>query len=123
IVLHFHVPSRTPQQPYERVAERGITQMPDVRGFVGIDVGVLDHALRLSGRNFVRAGMRGLRERCREKSRAVEIEIDVAPTGQLCARDSRNCGQFRSDLLRNLSWRTAQSLGLLKGDRRGYFAH
>ena len=42
VVLHIHSLARGAQQAHKRVAQDGVAQMPDVRGLVGIDAGVLD---------------------------------------------------------------------------------
>ena len=42
VVLHVDVPARLAQQANKSIAEDGITQVPDVRGLVGIDGGVFD---------------------------------------------------------------------------------
>ncbi len=42
IILHFHAPPGATEQAHQRVAERGIAQVTDVRRLVRIDVGVLD---------------------------------------------------------------------------------
>ena len=50
VVLHFDVAAGGAQHADEGVAQDGVAQVPDVRGFVGIDVGVLDDDLfRLDG--------------------------------------------------------------------------
>ena len=54
IVLHFHVRTRVAKRPNECVAEGGVTEVADVSGFVGVDVGMLDddllgHAARFRG--------------------------------------------------------------------------
>ena len=45
VVLDFHVASPEAQQADKSVTQDGVAQMPDVRGFVGIDAGVLDEDL------------------------------------------------------------------------------
>jgi hypothetical protein len=45
VVLHFHRNAAKAQHPDQRVAERGVAQMSDVRGLVRIDRGVLDDRL------------------------------------------------------------------------------
>ena len=46
VVLHFDAIAGGPQDAHERVAEHGVAHVTDVRGFVRIDAGVLDHFLR-----------------------------------------------------------------------------
>ncbi len=50
VVLDIHFPAGKAQQADKGVAENGVAQMADVRGFVGIDAGVLDQ--NLAGGNF-----------------------------------------------------------------------
>ena len=45
VILNFHRPAAGAQHAHEGVAQHGVAQMADVRGFVGIDVGVLDDDL------------------------------------------------------------------------------
>ena len=54
VVLNFDLAAACLENANERVADRCISQMTDVRGLVGIDVGVLDN-------NFAAV----LRDRCR----------------------------------------------------------
>ena len=42
VVLHVDLASGRAQQANEGVAQDGVAQMPDMRGFVGIDRRVLD---------------------------------------------------------------------------------
>ena len=45
VILHFHRAAGGAQHAHERIAQNGVAQVSDVRGFVGIDVGVLDDDL------------------------------------------------------------------------------
>ena len=49
VVLHLDAAAGAAQQAHKRVAQRGVAQVPDVRGLIGIDVGVLDDALGALG--------------------------------------------------------------------------
>ena len=130
VVLHFHSPARAPQEPHEGIAQSGIAQMPDVRGFIGIDVGVFDHVLGLAGllagrarfRTTFDSGVRRLGESRLKKCRAVEEEIDVPRAGQFHARYSGNRGKFGGDLLGDLARRAAEALGQFEGNGGGHFA-
>ena len=42
VVLHFDRAAAGSQHTHERVAQDGVAQVTDMRGFVGIDVGVFD---------------------------------------------------------------------------------
>ena len=46
VVLNFDAIAGGLQDAHKRVAEHGIANVTDVRGFVRIDAGVLDHLLR-----------------------------------------------------------------------------
>ena len=50
VVLHLDPFAERAQHAHERIAERGVAQVADVRGLVGIDVGVLDDDLLAGGR-------------------------------------------------------------------------
>ena len=45
VVLHFDIATAVAQHADERVAQNGVAQVADVRGFVGVDVGVFHHDL------------------------------------------------------------------------------
>jgi hypothetical protein len=86
VVLHFHALAARAQHTHEGVAQSGIAQMPDVRRFVGIDVGVLDDDL---------AACRGCFRGCGSEqslpiSGAVEADVDVSAAGHFQRRDTRN---------------------------------
>ena len=50
VILHFHAVPAGTQHTHECIAQRGVAQMPDVRRFVGIDIGVLDDDLLIGTR-------------------------------------------------------------------------
>ena len=62
VVLHLDALPARAQHAHERIAQRGVAQVPDVRRLVGIDVGVLDDDLFAGGRGLfgfaARAGRR-----------------------------------------------------------------
>ena len=128
IVLHFHGAPCTPQQPHERIAQRGVAQMPDVRSLIGIDVGVFDDALSAERHVWADWLDRARPERlgrCRKKCAAVKEEIDVPGARRLHPRDARNCRkrEFPRDFLRDLPRSPPQPLGQLKSHRRCRLAH
>src|SRR6266478_6236847 len=45
VVLHIHRSARGAEQANEGIAENGVAEMTHVRGFVGVDAGVLDENL------------------------------------------------------------------------------
>ena len=56
IILHFHVVAGVAQQARESVSQDGVAKVPDVRGFIGIDAGVLDDSLGRDFPDFMRRG-------------------------------------------------------------------
>ena len=46
VVLHVHLLPGRAQQPHKGVAQDRVAQVPDVRGLVGIDAGVLDQSVQ-----------------------------------------------------------------------------
>ena len=49
IVLHFHVPAARAQHAHEGIAQHRIAKMTDMRGLVGINIGVFDNDLAGTG--------------------------------------------------------------------------
>ena len=86
IVLNVHFPSRVAQQAHERVAQHGVAKVSDVRGFVGIDAGVLDQ--NLAGWNFAR--LFTIRGQGRSHPGAVHFHVQVARRRNGHPRDALN---------------------------------
>ena len=111
------------QDAAEGVAENGVAQMADVRGFIGIDAGVLDHHLGRVRRVGHRSSAQRLFARGAEKRRAVQKEIEVAAAGDFDPRDAFRKLQGIRDFLREGARRIFQALGQLEAERRSDFAH
>src|SRR5713226_9305231 len=104
VVLDIHFPARKSQQSDESVAQHGIAEMSDMRGFVGIDAGMLDQnlagcSIALSFFTFDQGSGQFL---------AVDIRVDISR-----ARDFEFCKPFHRsdasyDFLCNLAWRFAE---------------
>ena len=122
VVLHFDAAAGAAQHAHEGVAEHGVAQVADVRGLVGIDVGVLDDAFRRAGVRHRRPDG-GAGDRVGEVGGAVEEEIDVAGAGDFDAGHAGDRGKLGGDFLGDLARRAAQALGELKGDGRRQLAH
>jgi hypothetical protein len=73
VVLRLDGPPESAEVAHEDVAEDGVSQVPDVRSLVRVDVRVLDDHLPA-----VRLDVRRRREQRRERPRAVEPQVDVA---------------------------------------------
>jgi hypothetical protein len=117
VVLHLDLRRGSAQHADEGVAQRGVAQVADMRGLVGIDVGVLDDNLSAGG---VAVGHD--RPQLIRIGSAVEPDIDVAVAGHLQRCHPRNRpdlgGQLGGDFLRRL----AQLFGKLEGCRHRDFA-
>ena len=79
IVLHFDRTPRRPEHPYESVSQDRVAQMADMRGLIGIDVGVLDDDLvTFSSRGKVQSAQQSM-----SVVTAVEPNVQVAIAGNL----------------------------------------
>src|SRR5271157_4099401 len=127
VVLHIDHMSGGPEQADERVAEDGVTQMPDMRGLVGIDAGVLDENLASHIRRalcgVVSYGEGGFGGECAGSLSAGESGVDVPGTGNLELCESFGKRHLRDDLFRNLARRLPKLLGEFKWKRHGELAH
>ena len=113
VVLHFDRRAAKPEHPHQRVAERGVAQVADVRGLVGIDGRVLDD------RFFQSAGRlrRGVRHACDDKCRTFEIEIQVPVRRRNDALNAGDGADRGREILGDRSRRLSQRARELKGDR------
>ena len=93
-----------------------------MRGLIRIDVGMLDDALGCVRWGRLPSGSRA-GHRLSEKVGAQEMEIYVAPAGNLYAFHSFHGGQLRRNFLRNLAGRPLQPLGQLEANGCGHFTH
>ena len=99
----------------ERIAQHGVAQMPDVRRFVGIDIGVLDDDLAAgNGGGCLRAGQQrgGI-------SAAIEADIDVAVARDFHRGHARNLADCLDKICGDFLRRLLQSLRELKRDGDG----
>ena len=121
VVLHGNFVARVAQHPHHRVAQHRIAQVPDVRGLVGIDAGVLDDD---PAERWVHAARRaaGFGTQVLPKRPAIEKRVQVAATGHLHACNARYRRQRARDFLRDLPRRFLQPLSQLKAHRRSRFA-
>jgi hypothetical protein len=117
VVLNVHFVSGGAKQAHEGVAENCIPQMPDVRGLVGINRGVLyEHmALRVRGDAF---GL-GHQASCGD---AVEIGVDIPGAGHFEFGEAIDGAEGSDDLLSDDLWSLAEFAGQLEGDGRGDLA-
>ena len=118
VVLHFDRRVAEAQDARERVAERRIPQMADVRGLVRIDGGMLDHGL--AGFDPQRRDLAA--HPADQKRGAIEIEIEIAVRCDVDPRDSRDRSDRAGDLLGDGPRRLAQRPRQLERDRHRQIA-
>ncbi len=119
VILHFDRPALEPERADERVAERRVPQVPDVRGLVRVDRRVFDDDLADQAVGRRRRPGAHLR---RQKRRPVEVEIQVAVRRGLDLADALDGPDRASQRLRDRPWRLAQLARQLEGDRHGEVA-
>ena len=118
VVLHLDAVAEGAQHAHERVAQRGVAQVADVRRLVGIDVGVLDDDLFAGGR-------RGCGIAAQERSAiraAVEPDIDVAVAGHFERGDAWDRADLLDQLRGDLLGRLPELFGELECNRHGHLA-
>ncbi len=97
VVLHVDLVPGGAQQAHKGVAENRIPQMPDVRGFVGIDAGVLDQGIR----GLLRAPrLRTLPQRPERSGGAIQPGVDVSRARNLEGGEPWNWPERGNDFLR-----------------------
>ena len=87
IVLHFHRIAARAQHAHESIAQHGIAQMPDMRGFVRIDIRVLDDDL---ARRIRAHALRPRPPAAPRHSAAVEADIDISVACDFHRRHARD---------------------------------
>ena len=113
VVLDLDLAAEEPQQPAERVAERGVAQVSDVRRLVRVDRRVLDD--RLPGG--ADAAAAGAGEPAGEKAGPIEEEVDVAVRRRLDARDAVDGAEGADDFLGDRARRLAEPARQLERER------
>ena len=121
VVLHFDGCPAKRQDAHQGVAERGVSQVANVRGFVGVDGRVLDNSLALGGSAARRR--RQDPDPLLEERRPVDEDVEVAVGRGRDASDAIAGGETCGDLLGNRLGRLAQAPGQLECDRRAEIAH
>ena len=101
------------EQPAQRVAERRVPQVADVRRLVRVDGRVLDDGLPGGRRD--RGHLAG-EPRAQERG-AVEVDVQVAVRRRDDARHAGHRAERRRDLLRDGAGRLAQPARQLEGER------
>ena len=124
VILHFDAPPGAAQHAHQRIAQRGVAQVADVRGLVGIDVGVFDDAFgRVGEPRPAGVGVPHPSRRPREKRRAKNKDSRSPPPATSTRSTPSIGGKLRGDFLRDLPRSALQALGQLEADGRGDFAH
>ncbi len=120
VVLHFDGVAAELEDPHEGVAERRIPEMPDVRGFVGVNGGVLDDGFfRVRRRR--RQPAREAEPR-QQKAGPVEEHVEIPVGRRFDPRHARNGSERGRQLLGNHARRFAQPAGQIERDRRAEVA-
>ena len=118
VVLHLHAMAARAQHAHESVAQGGVAQMADMRGLVGVDVGVLDDDLLARA---LRPGGFAAQQTRRVRA-AVQADVDVPVAGHFHGRDAGNGADFLDQLRGNFPRRLAKLFGELEGRGHGHFA-
>ena len=122
VILHFHALPGAAQQAHKRIAQHGIAQVADMRGFIRIDVGVLDDALWRIGRESLPPRI-DFFQRAGQKRGARKIKIHVSAAGDFHSLHTLDGWKLHGNFLRDLARSALQALGQLKTDGRGGLAH
>ena len=128
IVLHFDVALPEPQQAHESVAQHGVAQVTDMRGFVGIDAGVLHDDLRpAAGSSIRRDRSRGCRSaQGKKRGRqcgAVEVKVQKPRARNFHPLHAVQRQKLRDDLLGDFARCLPELPGQLKAGGYGKVAH
>jgi hypothetical protein len=109
------------KETLEGIAENGVAEMADVRGFVGVDAGVLDQAE--AGATDIGVLIGG---DSAHGSSAIEADVEVSGSGDFYAGNAleigKNSGEFGCELCCDDARSLAKALGQLEGDREGELA-
>ena len=120
VVLHFDRVAAELQRAHQRVAERGVAKVADVRRLVRIDGGVLDdRLLRPRGRRRQRARQA---EPGQEKGRAIEKHVEVAVGRGVDTGHTGDRPQGARQFLRDRARCLAQPARQVEGHRRSQIA-
>ena len=121
VVLHLDRHAAKPLHAHERVAERRIPKVADVRRLVRVDGGVLDDGLR-SSIVHRRSSIVGRRQLSARERDPIEVDVQVAVRRGVDARDAVDRAERGRELLRDRPWRFAQPPRQLEGNRRRQIA-
>src|SRR5437588_392036 len=90
IVLHLDAFAGGFQDAHKGIAEHGVANVADVRSFVWVDAGMLNHLLRLFFRRRVRIAsfVTSCRRENAQELYAIEKDVDVSGSRNLDVRNS-----------------------------------
>ena len=114
VVLNLDRRAPEREHAHERVAERRVAEVADVRGLVGVDCRVLDD--RLDRGAIARARRIADAEPGQQERRAVEEDVEIAVRRGFDAADAVAGSEPSGDLLRDDLRRLAQPAGQLERD-------
>ena len=119
VVLHLDRCAPKTEHPDERVSERRITQVANVRRLVRIDGRVFDDGFLHRGFN-----RRYVASRPRQQKLApIEVQVQIPGRRRVHTADARNCSQGVGDNLRDCLRCFPQRAGQLKGHGNRQIAH
>jgi len=118
VVLYLDGDASEAQHADQRIAERGIPEMTDVRSLVGIDRRMLDDRLPALGAESRGRGLQPFAE----KRRTVEEEVEVSVGRGGYLPDALDSAEGRRDFLRDHARCLPQPAREFEGDRRAEVA-
>ena len=118
VVLYFHPRSQEAENAGEGVPERGVAQMADVRGLVGVDAGVLDDVRPLSGP--LRRDRGRLGTPLGQQRRPPEKDIHIPRPGHLHPEHLVAAPERRRQFLRDGPRRATEPAGESEGRGEGH---
>src|SRR5215813_8155911 len=119
VILHIDVIVGRSQKANKRVAQNGVAQMPNMRGFIGIDAGVLHQHLLLRALLRLRTAIAHERFKI---AWPVQPGIDVAGPGDFQTFKSGNLAQACNEFLGTFPWGLAQLLSKFECNWKSIFA-
>ena len=118
VVLDLDLAAPAAQHAHVGVAQHGVAQVPDVRGLVRVDAGVLDDdAGPVRSARRARHGPEPLVDVAGERG-AVEEEVDESGAGDLGVANAPGLGETRGQLLGDLAGLAPELLGEIEGCRQ-----
>src|SRR5262249_41000171 len=123
VVLNLDLAAQRLEDADKRIADRGVSEMPDVRGLIGIDIRVLDD--RLAGKCLATNQSLGPGERVERAPKdglAIEEEVHIAGSGELDFVNAGYRSKTPNQFLRHGARRLSEFFGEFEAKRRRQLA-